>query len=44
LVAVNLSMIVVTLTAMYCVVWLASAVLAGTSTFTVTVMVYFLAP
>jgi hypothetical protein len=38
LVAVNLSMIVVTLVAVYWVVWLFSAVLAGISTFTVTVI------
>ena len=36
----NLSIIVVTFDAEYCVVWLASAVLAGISTFTVTVITY----
>ena len=40
LVAVNLSMMAVTPVAVYWVVWLFSAYLAGTRTLTVTVMVY----
>lgn len=39
-VMVNLSMMVLQLTAVYCVVWLLSACLAGISTFTVTVMLH----
>ena len=38
LVAVNLSMIVVTPLAVYCVVWVASTILAGTKFFAVTVI------